>query len=930
MFRLMLLKMWHKKWMNLCLILGSILLVATVVSFPLYQSAAYDRMLHEEYSKYITEKGKWPGTLAFENSARKDPGGKTITKIENYIGNLSQTLNVSDKQTVKYFAHIPNTGKSTMNRSNASDISIRLAAMSDLENHAYLRTGEMYSELGRTEDGAIEVVMTENGLVNKGLIVGETIQFDKLKDAGGNPIKLYIKGVIDRDENTDFYWQNKISAFYDVAFMNYELFREMFLGENAEKFNLNCYYYYQYEYEDMSADNVDYLLATSEYIVNDSAYKQVIDEIYYTDILKEYIEKRNRISATLMILQIPVLVMLAAFLFMISGQMYEMEKNEISVIKSRGSSSGQIFRLYLYQGFLITLVGAVLGMPLGALFSRVLGATKNFLEFDSTRYLDVKYTKESFIYALVSMAVILLSITLPAIKHSKVSIVNLKQSKAAKKKPLWEKLYIDIILIGVALYGYYNFNKNMKAMAADVLTGAKLDPLLYISSSVFIVGLGLFFLRIQPWIVRLIYVIGKRKWGPASYVSFMENIKNGRKQQLIMLFLIMTISLGMYHATVARTILDNAIANTEYIAGVDLELKEVWTYVSASESGGTDGYIEPDSSKYNNMTFAKSYTKVYKADGYFSTGKERPVVRIMGINTKQFGEMTMISKELLGQHYYTYLNELAVQPEGILCSSNFRDKYGYRIGDSITYNRGDKHITGKIIDFIDYFPQYMPTVTEVNPDGTVGTAENSLIIGHFETMRKEWGIYPYEIWVDLKEGTTENEIYSFIEDNNIRLHTYSYMGKAIEDTKNDPLLQGTNGVLTMGFVVTIILCAVGYLIYWIMSIRERELVFGVLRACGFHKKEIVNVILNEQIFSGLFSVFAGIGIGKLTSSMFVPILERAYASKNQVLPMKLITDATDMYRLYGVIGLVMLVSLTVLIILLFKMNVTKALKLGEE
>ena len=115
-----------------------------------------------------------------------------------------------------------------------------------------------------------------------------------------------------------------------------------------------------------------------------------------------------------------------------------------------------------------------------------------------------------------------------------------------------------------------------------------------------------------------------------------------------------------------------------------------------------------------------------------------------------------------------------------------------------------------------------------------------------------------------------------------------------------------------------------------MSIKERELVFGVLRACGFHKAEIVKMLVIEQLFSGVFSVLAGIGIGKLTSDMFVPMLQASYATSEQVLPMKLITRASDMYRLYGIIAAVMLISVCVLIALLFRMNVTKALKLGEE
>ena len=77
-------------------------------------------------------------------------------------------------------------------------------------------------------------------------------------------------------------------------------------------------------------------------------------------------------------------------------------------------------------------------------------------------------------------------------------------------------------------------------------------------------------------------------------------------------------------------------------------------------------------------------------------------------------------------------------------------------------------------------------------------------------------------------------------------------------------------------------------------------------------------------------IFAGIGIGTLTSRMFVPMLQTAYAASNQVLPMKLIVNQTDMNRLYVVIVGVMAMCLITLITLVFKLNVTKALKLGEE
>ena len=182
----------------------------------------------------------------------------------------------------------------------------------------------------------------------------------------------------------------------------------------------------------------------------------------------------------------------------------------------------------------------------------------------------------------------------------------------------------------------------------------------------------------------------------------------------------------------------------------------------------------------------------------------------------------------------------------------------------------------------------------------------------------------------MKDDADVSAVYDGIEKEGFRVKKFRDKAAVMDGVYNDPLLQGTNGVLTMGFIVTIILCAVGYLIYWIMSIRSREMLFGVLRACGMHKGEVFQMLTIEQFFSGVLSILVGIGIGGLTSKMFVPMLQNAYAAANQILPMQLITDPVDMYRLFGVIAGVMVLCLFTLILLVFKMNVSKALKLGEE
>ena len=86
----------------------------------------------------------------------------------------------------------------------------------------------------------------------------------------------------------------------------------------------------------------------------------------------------------------------------------------------------------------------------------------------------------------------------------------------------------------------------------------------------------------------------------------------------------------------------------------------------------------------------------------------------------------------------------------------------------------------------------------------------------------------------------------------------------------------------------------------------------------------------EQIFCGGLAILAGFVIGKFTSRLFVPMLQKVYASATQLLPMEFITDSTDLLRLMAVIALMMIVCFLVLTLMTFRMNVAKALKLGEE
>ena len=81
--------------------------------------------------------------------------------------------------------------------------------------------------------------------------------------------------------------------------------------------------------------------------------------------------------------------------------------------------------------------------------------------------------------------------------------------------------------------------------------------------------------------------------------------------------------------------------------------------------------------------------------------------------------------------------------------------------------------------------------------------------------------------------------------------TFTDTNADIIDLKNDPVFQATNGILTVGFIVVLVLAAAGFLIYWILSIRSRQLQFGIFRAMGMSMREVLGMLASEQLAASL-------------------------------------------------------------------------------
>ncbi|HBN84714.1 MAG TPA: ABC transporter permease, partial [Clostridiales bacterium] len=148
--------------------------------------------------------------------------------------------------------------------------------------------------------------------------------------------------------------------------------------------------------------------------------------------------------------------------------------------------------------------------------------------------------------------------------------------------------------------------------------------------------------------------------------------------------------------------------------------------------------------------------------------------------------------------------------------------------------------------------------------------------------------------------------------------------------KNDPLLQGINGTLTMSFIVTMLISIIGFLIYWILSIRDRVLQFGILRAMGLTKAKVIGMIIVEQILISVMAIFMGLVIGSITSQLYVPLLQMMYGAAEQIPPFEIVSSTTDYLRIYVVVGFMLLLGTGTLARFVSSIKMDQAVKLGED
>ncbi len=947
MFLYVLKKMFNNRLMTIYLLIGFILVVAMISSIPIYTNGIMQKMLIGDLEESQSRGERNPGYFSFNLDFKYFEKEKIIEAYDSFSSNLYSSLApglnlpiLSDSQElyISDYSVLPES----VREDNPKRRFIQLLTKPDLQNRIKISHGQLFSN--KITNNTVEIIASKGFLFKNNLLLNDILLIEKPNSDLFTRFK--IVGVFTPKNYQDTYWPGEISR--DSIYMDFNLYKTRFLKKKIPLLK-GVNWDLALDYHEISINSIDSIISTlEEYQERTLQYSSFLKIDFAGEkILKEYDLREKQLRITLWIIEAPVLILLFFYIFMITNLIIKNEQTEIAVLKSRGKSTKNVFNIYLLESFILSGIALLFGPPLGYYICKVIGSSDGFLEFVRRAPLEISLSGSAYIYSLITLVFLIIAMMLPTYFATKRSIVQTKQEKAREfGTAVWKRFFFDIQLLLFSGYGFYRYNsqKNIMNITGTEGTDIGIDPILFLTSTLFILGLGLLILRFFPAFIRFIFRLGEQKWSPTLYCALLQVSRSGKNAQFLMLFLIFSIAIGIFDANMSRTLNQNIEDKTKYNIGADITLRQDWQRDVLLEETKTSEFVsgreaptvtktnfrEPVFTPFTQLDGVKKATKVYSnIDGRaVIKGKNINNVKIQGIIPHEFGEIAWFRSDLLPYHWFNYLNLLSGSANAFLVSVDLREKHGLNVGDSISISWGSQDdLPGIIYGFIDYWPAYTPSTGTTLKNAA---RAESLVVTNLQYLHNKMVKEPYDVWLKKEAGATDSQVYNSLKEKNLDILRVKSTSQELIQKKNDSLLKGINGALTQGFMFIMLICTTGFLIYWILSLKSRTLQFGILRAMGLSQSKVMFIIVLEQIMVSGSSILLGIIIGTIASELFVPFLQLVFSSQSQVIPFQVVSLWEDYQKIYLIITLMLGTGMLFLRYFMGHLQIGSALKLGED
>ncbi|MCL1788171.1 MAG: hypothetical protein FWG38_09315, partial [Defluviitaleaceae bacterium] len=360
-------KMWKNKWMMICLLVGNLLLVGIVSATPLYINATMTRILHQNMRNYQIEHDTYPALMSmqfiFNNTPQRERINTYLDAMNEFSPGLVSEMGVPALRTIRQDSMtgwhlLPYEQRDVTPRPRIT----HLTGITGMEENIVITHGRMPSRT-MADGNIIEAIITEQALLRNNLILNEILEVSnvRLDDEANATYFVKLVGMYDLAEGSDAYWSiSQLEHHTSRILISDDLILRHFIFNYHPDYRITTTWHHLLDYRAMTSRGVPHYLETLEHHEERFGLAGSRQRFTFTEnfsqILEYHTERAAPLAVTLWVLQVPIYVLLAFYIYMVSRQILQMEQNEISVLKSRGASRGQILGLYAMQGLFIAAI----------------------------------------------------------------------------------------------------------------------------------------------------------------------------------------------------------------------------------------------------------------------------------------------------------------------------------------------------------------------------------------------------------------------------------------------------------------------------------------------------------------------------------------------------------------------------------------------
>ena len=338
-------------WLFFCLILGSLLITAILAAIPIYTDGALRKMLDVELNKFANENDEYvsPGEMYGVINYRGEYGSQLIIEtIKETTEKFDEAFEENDVVLNDSFRNIKVRNLKNLDNLMLQNTAYSIQSMTGFEKHVTMLQGKMCSD--KIKNNVIEVVVSKEEYNVNHLILDNVYTMTPSRYWGDNSVRIKIKvvGVYEINYSDVEYWHKDDieNGMQSVFLASDKAFEEYFLEYGNAWLISNAAWCYNVDLYGLKKDELLPYVEINE--IMDEHFGEMYEgtahlEIPINEVLLEYISKSETLELTMWILNVPVLIMLLFYTYMVAKMIIEDDKNEISSLKCRGAFPKQIF-----------------------------------------------------------------------------------------------------------------------------------------------------------------------------------------------------------------------------------------------------------------------------------------------------------------------------------------------------------------------------------------------------------------------------------------------------------------------------------------------------------------------------------------------------------------------------------------------------------